>query len=322
MVTQPFSNRFNNLIDRIGTGIFRKYEQGNFFLTEIMPVVEVEQEYFDWTLYGQVGNMAPKVGPNGVPEIAQLAYDRKFALAEEYRQKVPIKDREFKSVARFRNVVVDAQNQLMENLGLRMEYEGLQTLLGNNPFNDLAAGGQPPAITGNNWSVEGTDIVKDLTFARRNILKRAQVFPDTLIIGPDDEAFVQNNPDFRQTQLGSDPFRDANLLEGKIGRIKGLDVYVMSTVADAFPNYPHTGEPNNQAPDRGTGRGQVVPLLEGKALVLKRGLDLGFYGMYEGFSSIMYRDEETRRFNIMSWMTFGNGIIRPNRIQEIDTTGA
>lgn len=290
-------------------------------MTEILPVIDVEQEYFDWTLYGQVGNMAPKVGPNGVPEVASVAYDRQFAIADEYRQKVPIKDREFMAVNKFRNVVMDASNQLSENLLLRMEYEGLQTLLGNNPFNDLTAGGQPPKITGTNWSANG-DILANLVEGRKNILKRAHIFPDTLIIGPDDEANIQNHPDFKQYQLSGPAFNQENYKEGRIGRIKGLDVYVMSTVADAYPNYPHTGEPNTQAPVVGTTPGTVKPLLEGTALIVKRGLDLGFFGMYEPFSTIMYRDEETRRFNIMSWMTFGEGIVRPNRIQEIDTTGA
>jgi hypothetical protein len=165
------------------------------------------------------------------------------------------------------------------------------------------------------------DIFKDLTNARKEILKTAHKMPDTLIIGPDDQANIENHPDFRQYQLAG-PFGQGNLAEGSIGRIKGLDVFVMTAVEDVYPNYPHSGDPNDQRPRIGTGAGEVQPLLTNKAIVLKRGRELGYMGVAENFQTIAYRDERRRSGAIMGWMASGPAIERPNHLIHIYTDGS
>ena len=222
--------------------------------------------------------------------------------------------------------MADAGQQISEDIMLNKEKKGLDALLGlDTKYNDIASNGMPTPISGQDWALPSSDIFKDLTDARRDVLKTAHKFPDTLLIGPDDEANIQNHPDFRQWQLAG-PYGQQNLATASIGKIKNLDVFVLSAVSDVDPNYPHTGSPNDQMPVVGTARGNVQPLLTNKAIVCKRGRDLGFMGIAEPFQSIPLGNDggyysRRRMQSIMGWLAGGPAIERPNHLIHIYTDG-
>jgi hypothetical protein len=319
---QPFDSRFAPLVRKVVSGVFRQYEQGQFFMDRILPDVPVNSYHWTYHLYGNVGNSSEDVGPGAEPTVSSLVYDEKDARAYEWRKEVPVSDRDLMAVADVRNIMADAAQQIAQDILLSKEKSALDALLGNDTtYNDISNHGMPDAITGSDWSSPSADIFKDLTNARKEILKTAHKMPDTLIIGPDDQANIENHPDFRQYQLAG-PFGQGNLAEGSIGRIKGLDVFVMTAVEDVYPNYPHSGDPNDQRPRIGTGAGEVQPLLTNKAIVLKRGRELGYMGVAENFQTIAYRDERRRSGAIMGWMASGPAIERPNHLIHIYTDGS
>jgi hypothetical protein len=324
---QPYDSRFAPLVRKVVSGIFRKYEQGEFFMNKILPDTTVPSYHWTYNLYGNVGNSSEDVGPGAEPTISQFAYDEKDARAYEWRKEVPIADRDIMSIQGLRNVWADAAQQISEDILLSKEKKGLDALLGlDTTYNDIANHGMPTPISGSNWASPSSDIFKDLTNARKAVLKTAHKFPDTIIIGPDDQANIENHPDFRQWQLAG-PFGQQNLAMGAIGKIKGMDVFVMTAVADVNPNYPHVGDPNDQRPQVGTTSGYVAPLLEGKAIVCKRGRELGYMGVAEPFQTVSLGNDggyytRRRMQSIMGWHAAGPAIERPNHLVHIYTDGS
>lgn len=323
---QPYDSRFAPLVPKVISGVFRKYEQGTFFMNKILPDVTKGSYHWTYHLYGNVGNSSEDVGPGGEPTMSYLAYDEKDARAYEWRKEVPIADRDTMAVGNIRNVWADAAQQISEDILLSKEKKALDALLGlDTTYNDIANHGMPTPISGSDWSSESSDIFKDLTNARKEVLKTAHKFPDTIIIGPDDQANIENHPDFRQYQLAG-PFGQQNLEQGAIGKIKGMDVFVMTAVSDVYPNYPHTGDPNDQRPIVGTEAGNVEPLLTGKAIVCKRGLELGYMGIAEPFQSVTLGNDNghykrRRMQSVMGWHAAGPAIERPNHLIHIYTDG-
>lgn len=323
---QPYDARFAPLVRKVVSGVFRKYEQGTFFMSQILPDQPVAGYHWTYHLYGNIGNLSEDVGPGAEPTISQFAYDEKDARAYEWRKEVPIADRDVMAIRDVRNVWADAAQQISEDILLNKEKKALDALLGlDTTYNDIASFGMPTPISGSDWSSPSSDIFKDLTNARKEILKTAHKMPDTIIIGADDQANIENHPDFRQWQLAG-PYGQSNLAEGSIGRIKGMDVFVMTAVADVEPNYPHVGDPNDQRPQVGTTAGYVAPLLTGKAIICKRGRELGFMGVAEPFQSVSLGNDggyysRRRMQSIMAWHAAGPAIERPNHLIHIYTDG-
>ncbi len=324
---QPFDSRFAPLVRKVISGVFRKYEQGPLnIISQILPDIPVVGYHWTYHLYGDVGHTSEDVGPGAEPTMSTLVYDEKDARAYEWRKEVPVADRDLMALRDVRNVMADAGQQISEDIMLNKEKKGLDALLGlDTKYNDIASNGMPTPISGQDWALPSSDIFKDLTDARRDVLKTAHKFPDTLLIGPDDEANIQNHPDFRQWQLAG-PYGQQNLATASIGKIKNLDVFVLSAVSDVDPNYPHTGSPNDQMPVVGTARGNVQPLLTNKAIVCKRGRDLGFMGIAEPFQSIPLGNDggyysRRRMQSIMGWLAGGPAIERPNHLIHIYTDG-
>lgn len=323
---QPYDNRFAPLIPKVISGLFRKYEQGAFVMKQILPDQTVPSYHWTYHLYGNIGNTSEDVGPGAEPTISHMAYDEKDARAYEWRKEVPIADRDIMSMQGLRNIWADAAQQISEDILLNKEKKALDALLGlDTTYNDIAKFGMPTPISGTDWSSPSSDIFKDLTNARKEILKTAHKMPDTIMIGADDQANIENHPDFRQWQLAG-PFGQQNLSEGSIGRIKGMDVFVLTAVVDNFPNYPHTGDPNDQRPIVGTAAGEVSPMLTGKAIICKRGRELGYMGVVEPFQSVSLGNDggyysRRRMQSIMGWHAAGPCIERPNHLIHIYTDG-
>ena len=89
---QPFDSRFAPLVRKVVSGVFRQYEQGQFFMDRILPDVPVNSYHWTYHLYGNVGNSSEDVGPGAEPTVSSLVYDEKDARAYEWRKEVPVSD--------------------------------------------------------------------------------------------------------------------------------------------------------------------------------------------------------------------------------------
>lgn len=322
-MVQGYDSRFQVLAPKLMLDIFRKYEQGNPIFDAILPPRDVPGEHFTFKLYGRVGHMAARVGRGAAADDHSIQYEEKISVAYEYRESTTISDRDIKAVGSIVNVLANDMESIAESIVLRREYEALQTLLGNNPYNDLTAGGMPTAIGGYDWSDPGTDVVASLVDSRAAIKKAAKVSPDTLVISVDDESNYLKHPELRQYQQAGNVFNRDLLLNGQIGRIEGMDILVHNMTVDINPGTPRGVTVADYPAQPGADGVDVQQMFgpQNRAIVCVKGPNLGFTGMEENFATDVWQVKELRSVRAQAWQIFGHAIVRPNKIIHIKTDG-
>lgn len=319
-MAQPFNQRFFALAPKVITGIFRKYEQGKPMMGDILPSRGVPQYHFIYHLYGKRGHMTPKVEAGSESNDVNIQYEEKLAICNEYREGATISEREMMGVADVRNVLADHSQVIAESIMLRKEYVGLQALLDNDPYNDLANNGMVGPVTQVDWSQGSSDIFGTIVDAKNNVRKAAFLEADTMIISPDDVANIMKNPDFRQYQLGGNVFGQEILRDGSIGRIHGLQAYMHNLVVDIEQGKPKIPYPNEPGIIEGASANQQR-MLDATAIILKRGRTLGHMAQVEYFTTDLELIKGRRAVRIQAWEGFGPAIERPPYINYILTDG-
>ncbi len=157
--------------------------------------------------------------------------------------------------------------------------------------------------------------------AKNAIRKTAFKEADTLLINADDYTNILKHPDFRQHQL-SGIFVQQNLVEGSIGRIQGLDIMVHNIVKDINPGKPRGTEAGTYPGQPGVIGTDVEQMLNNRAIIMKRGSEMGFMGIAEGFQTDMYPVRRRRAVELQAWEAFGPAIVRPNHLIHLKTDGS
>jgi hypothetical protein len=300
MVT--YAGNLGPLHPKVIESIFLIKEQGELIITQFLPERTVSHIEFTYRYYGAKGGMSPIVSENSATPLASVGYEEKVAKCKEIREGDIISERALKFMAGIRDVVKDTVEYITQRMMLRKEYMGFQAMLV-----DYTADGQPTPITPTNtWDSANETILADLADAITGIKNAGHLQADSLLIGSQEENSIAKADTLVQWNLAGQ-FGQQQIADFAVGRLKGLDIYVTDAVY------------SNQE-DKPEGHGETLtPLLAGKALCFKRGMDLGFIAVAEPFTSRQFPVEDRRGIQLQMWQTIQPVVTRPTHLIELNT---
>ena len=271
--------------------------------TQFLPERPVPQMEFTYRYYGAVGGMSPFVAENSPTPLASVGYEEKVAKCKEVREGDMISERALKFTAGLRDVVKDTVEFITERMMLRKESWVFDKLLA-----DMTADGQPASVNAAaKWDAgSGAELILgDMADAITRIKNAGHIKADTMLIGSDGENAIAKADTLVTWNLAGQ-FGQQQIAEFAVGKLKSLDIYVTDAVVTEDADQPLENE-----------NVSLIPLIADKALVFKRGADLGFIGVAESFQSRQFPVEDRRGIELQMWQSYIPVITRPTHITQI-----
>jgi len=276
-----------------------KRAQGQMIGTKFLPERPVSHPVFEYREFGQqdreIGAMSPYVEEGETTPLDQTSYEVKTGRCKEVREGTLLTEQSQKFL--FRDTLRDHVVRISDKIAVRQE-NTIFTELTNTSLSGintrLIAGGSE-------WDLANGAPLNDMADSKKQIRDSGHVLPDTLIIGTDGENVL-----LKHTRLlywtNAGPINQRIMREGAIGHVRGYDIFV-SDVVKLLDNK----NPNSK----------LIPILQDKAIVLKRGRDLGFTAVAEPFTARRIPIPDRRAIMIQLFKTFTAKIIRPRWIEII-----
>lgn len=288
---------------RVILAIAIKRAQGLMISTEILPERPVTNRVFEYREYGQtdreIGGMAPKVEEGDTTPLDKLTYEVRVKRCDEVREGTLISEQAQKFL--FRDVVRDHVTYITDRIALRQESMAFDEITERTSTTGQLKGATTLAST-YEWDGANGSVLDNFANAKKFLRDQGHVIPTDVILGTDGENKILKATELRNWSYAG-PFGQKPITEGSIGRVFGLDVWVTDSVKLSNENDPTSG---------------LIPILQDKAIVLRRGPDLGMTAVAEPFTSRRIPIPNRRGVMLQMFKTFLPVVQRPRRIYIIN----
>jgi len=232
-------------------GIALKREQGQLIMNQILPERTVPHKEFTYHEYGDIGGLAHEVQEGDSTPLRSITYKEITTRCVELREGALITEQSQKWLNR--DVIRDEMEDLTDVIALKQETMGFEALLDESKYDTSQV---IPLDAGSIWGDAENRPQDSMADAKTVIRNIGHVKADTMIISSTDEPLLVKSIPLTQWSFAG-PFSQQPIVEGSIGRIMGLDIFV----SDAFKE---SSKPN----------GDLEPMLDNVAIILKRGNNL------------------------------------------------
>jgi hypothetical protein len=282
---------------RVILAIAVKRAQGALLVTEFIPERPVSNRVFEYREYAQtdreIGSLAPEVEENSTTPLDKLGYEVRVKRCKEVRLGTMLSEQSQKFL--FRDVVKDHVTYTTDRIALKQESDGWAEMFEQASVTGLLKRSGTPTTK---WDDTTPKILDDLADVKKDLRDQAHVIPDSLVVGSDGENMLLKSIETKQWQY-SGPFTQTPIIEGSIGRIRGLDIWVTDAV---------------KLKDNDDETQGLIPIVQDRALVTRRGPDLGFTAIAEPFTSRRIPIPNRRGIMLQMFKTYLPVIIRPRRV--------
>ncbi|MHA1368142.1 MAG: hypothetical protein ACTSRA_00315 [Promethearchaeota archaeon] len=286
---------------RVILAIAVKRAQGAMISTDFLPERPVNNKVFEYREYGQtdreIGTLAPEVNEGDTTPLDKLGYEMRVKRAKEIRLGTLITEQAQKFL--FRDVVKDHVTYITDRIALKQESMAFDELF---EVSSVTGALKTTKDLTTSWDETDAEILNDLADAKKRFRDIAHVIPDSLVVGSDGENALLKSVEMKLWRY-SGPFTQTPIIEGTIGRLRGLDVWVTDAVKLKDNTDPTAG---------------LIPIVQDRVLVTRRGPDLGFTAIAEPFNSRRIPKPGRRSIMLQMFKTFLPVIIRPRRIYIIN----
>jgi len=282
---------------RVILAIAIKRAIGALISTNFLPERPVSNKVFEYREYGQtdreVGTLAPEVEEDGTTPLDKMGYEVRVKRCKEIRLGTMISEQAQKFL--FRDVIKDHVTYITDRIALKQESMAFDELFETTSATGLLKGS---ATLTNQWTSANQTILNDLASAKKWFRDHSHTTATDLIVGSDGEEALLKAVDLKQWSYAG-PFSQTPIIEGTIGRLRGYDIWVTDAVKLV----------DNDDASQG-----LMPIVQGRALLTRRGPDLGFTAVAEPFTSRRIPIPNRRGVMLQMFKTWLPVVVRPRRI--------
>jgi len=272
-------------------GIALKREQGQMIMNQILPERTVPHKEFTYHEYGDIGGLAHEVNEGDPTPLRSIPYKEITVRCVELREGALITEQSQKWLNR--DVIRDEMEDLTDVIALKQEAMCFETILDETSYDSTQVITLDASGTWGDAANRPQDSMAD---AKAVVMNTGHVKPDTMIISSTDEPLLYKSIPLTQWSFAG-PFSQQPIIEGSIGRVMGLDIFV----SDAFKI---TGQTDST----------LEPMLDNTAIILKRGNNLGFTGVAEPFTVRRFPVPDRRALQVQVFKTIRPVITRRTHI--------
>ena len=257
-----------------------------FIATEIFPERSVEDIAYKYVSWKPSWKMAPSRAEISEALVAEgLPYTEEIGVGcIEYSQKFFVTDREVKLATR--DTIADRIEAIGAMIALRQEYLFMNELLTNTDCLSFT--------TTTSWTTHAdATVLDDIQRAEEEIEGATGVTPDTIIVSSNDFRNLLANAEVRELVRG-------RVLEKGLKQSAGL----------ILPDIDVFKQINKQ---------DTTKLLDGYAIVCKRGVETGAFHIFEPLSTRRWTSEDPVGIWVRLWKTLGFDLFDPEKVCVIDT---
>lgn len=274
------------LSEKAMLGFVKEKEQGRLFAKELLPERKINSRAVKWNVVKNTRDTAPVVREGSEETLTDMAYDEKTASVLEIREGAMLTEQSIQE-ADLRNLVSDNLTHLTDRNILKQEQVIFKEIVKNagTTFSQVDW-----SDTANSKPLD--DVLNAISKARQDDF----VNFDTMVISPEREMELLQNKEIKDILMNSQP---SQLIAGNnvraLGRIRGLDVYVATSVMD-------------------TETGQTTILDGKKTILMKKGSETGNTMVRENLQVRRFVDEGKRAVRLQVFKTFYPVIYKPQNI--------
>lgn len=274
------------LSEKAMLGFVKEKEQGRFFAKDLLPERKINSRAVNWKMVKNTRETAPVVREGSEETLTDIGYDEMTASVLEIREGAMMSEQSIQE-SDLRDLVSDHLTHLTDRNILKQEQVIFSEIVKN-------AGTTFAQV---DWSDTANakpldDVLDAIAAARQSDF----VNFDTMVISPDREMELLKNKEVKDILMNSQP---SELIAGNnvraLGRIRGLDVYVATSVLD-------------------TESGQETVLDGKKTILMKRGSETGNTMVRENLQVRRFVDEGKRAVRLQVFKTFYPVIYKPQNI--------
>jgi len=268
-------------------GIALRRIQGELISTSILPERSVPNKEFVYREYGDIGGLAPEVDEGDPTPLRGIDYHEVVTRCVELRLGTLVTEQSQKWLDR--DIIQDNLEQITADIAMKQEAMAFETMLDETKYDPS----QIITLTASEtWDDPANRPQDSISRAKAIIRKYGHVNANTLVVNSDDYSLLEQAlPMNVWSQAG--PYAQQFIGDGMVPRIGGLDIIT----TDAMK---WTSDDDDT----------LEFLIDGSALVLKRGPELGFTAVCEPLTVRRFPVPDRRAIEVQAFKTLRPVITR------------